>query len=207
MRNILLNLIAAGVLVVSVACLAKEQAGMPVSEPSVTPSSNSQESEISWPSDPIGSMRFIMEPDEGMKRAWVNFERSQQYRLARPSDRQLTPAARARVNSNSPNQVVPFLTWWGVRGLTSSEGKNVLVAIVVDPGRSDHNRYGLVVIASPASEKGVYKTYWVARDEDMESYLISPASGSIFIECFRRDGSEETKELAWGRKAKRFKLE
>ena len=38
------------------------------------------------------------------------------------------------------------------------------------------------------------------REEDMESYLISPASGSIFMECFRRDGVEETRELAWDRK-------
>ena len=206
MRNIFFNLIAAGALLVSVACLAKEQAVVPQNAPGPIPLSQSQRAEISWPSDPTNAMSFVAERDEGLKRAWINFERSQQYRLAQPSDRQLTPAARARVNSNNPNQIVPFLTWWGVQGLTSSDGKDVLVAIVVDPGRSDHNRYGLIVIASPVSERGAYKVYWVAREEDMESYLIPPASGSIFIECFRRDGSEETKELAWDKKAKQFKL-
>jgi hypothetical protein len=141
-----------------------------------------------------------------LKRVWADFERSQQYRLARPSDRSLTPAARARVNSNNPAQIIPFLKWWDVRGLTSSGFKDVLVAIVVDPGRSDQNRYGLVVLAAPASEGGAYKVYWVSREGDMESYLISPASGSIYMECFRRDGGEETKELAWDKKSKRFKL-
>lgn len=87
-----------------------------------------------------------------------------------------------------------------------SNGTDVLVAIVVDPNRSDQNRYGLVVIASPVSGRGTYKVYWVAREEDMESYLISPASGTIFIECFRRDGSEQTKVLTWDRKLKQFKL-
>jgi hypothetical protein len=207
MRNMLLNLLAAGALAASVACIAKEQAATRGSEPSATPLSKSPEAETSWPSDPTSPVSFVVKPGEGIKRAWGDFERTQQYRLARPSDRRLTPAARARVNSNNPNQIVPFLTWWGVRGLTGGEGKDVLVAIVVDPTRSDNNRYGLVVIASPKSEKGAYKVYVAAREEDMESYLISPASGSIYIECFRRDGSEETKELVWDRESKRFRLD
>lgn len=40
----------------------------------------------------------------------------------------------------------------------------------------------------------------------MESYLLSPASGSVYIECFRRDGTEETKELIWERKSRQFRL-
>lgn len=206
MRDVFLNLIAAGILAMAVACLAKEQAVAPNNEPSVTPLVQSQRTEISWTSDPTVSMNFGSQREQGLKSAWINFGKSQPYRLAQPLDRQLTPAARARVNSNNPNQITPFLTWWGVRGLTSADNKDVLVAIVVDPNRSDNNRYGLVVIASPVSEGGEYRVYWVAREEDMESYLISPASGSIFIECFRRDGSEETKELAWDKKSKKFKL-
>jgi hypothetical protein len=73
--------------------------------------------------------------------------------------------------------------------------------------RSDDNRYGLVVIASPKSEKGAYKVYTAAREEDMKSYLISPASGGIYIECFRRDGSKETKELACDRESKRLRID
>jgi hypothetical protein len=203
MRNLFLNLITAGLLLMSVSCLAKEQAIVPKNDSSPTPLSQSQQADISWPSDPT---EFATDDNVGLKREWTNFERAQQYRLARPSDRRLSPAAITRVNTNNPNQVIPFLTWWGVRGFTSNDSKDVLVAIVVDPSRSDHNRYGLVVLASPASERGAYKVYWVAREEDMESHLISPASGSIFIECFRRDGSEQTKQLAWDRKSKQFRL-
>ena len=81
-----------------------------------------------------------------------------------------------------------------------------LVAIVVDPSRSDSKRFGLVVLAAVASEGKDYKTYWVLREEDMESYLISPASGSVFMECFRRDGSQETKLLTWDRTSRQFRL-
>ena len=63
-----------------------------------------------------------------------------------------------------------------------------------------------IVIAAPKSDGGTYKTYWAAREEDMESYLLSPASGSFFIECFRRDGTEETKALAWYRSRRKFEL-
>ncbi len=170
MRYLLHNLIIATFLMMSVSCLVKEQAIVPTSEPSPSPTSQSQQANISWPSDPTESS---MASNDELKRAWAKFERSQQYRLAQPSDRRLSPEAVARVNSNNPNQVIPSLIWWGVRGLTKSDGTDVLVAIVVDPNRSDQNRYGLVVIASPVSEKGAYKVYWVAREEDMESYLIA----------------------------------
>jgi len=139
-----------------------------------------------------------------VKRAWTDFEGSQKYRLAQPSDRQLTPNATARVESNHPNQNIPFLNWWGARGY---EGKrDFLVAIVVDPARSDPKRYGLVVIAAPKSEGPNFQPYWVLREEDMESYLLSGASGSFWIECFARDGPEQTKELAWDSKSRRFCL-
>ena len=38
----------------------------------------------------------------------------------------------------------------------------------------------------------------------MESYLISPASGGVFMECFQRDGTEQTKELSWERRSGSF---
>ncbi len=110
------------------------------------------------------------------------------------------------MNSNSVNQIIPSLIWWGASGYRGTAGKDFLVAIVVDSSRSDPNRYGLVVLAAPTSEGPYYKTYWVLREEDMESYLISPASGSLYMECFRRDGSEQTKEIIWDRKARQFRL-
>jgi len=98
------------------------------------------------------------------------------------------------------------MTWWGVRGYRGFANKDFLVAIVVDPSRTDPKRYGLVVLAAIVSEGPGYKPYWVLREEDMESYLISPASGSVFMECFRRDGTEQTKELAWDRESRQFHL-
>lgn len=156
-----------------------------------------------WPNAPYEHMWN----NEPLKRAWQDFERTQKYRLAQPSDRKLAPAAAARVKSNAAHQIIPVINWWGARGYRGANTKDFLVAIVVDPSRSDPNRYGLVVIAAVASEGKDYKPYWVLREDDMESYLLSPASGSVYIECFRRGGAEETKELIWDRKTRRFSLD
>ena len=157
---------------------------------------------VSWSEDATDS---VMD-NEALRLSWKRFEKSQKYRLAKPADRNLTPAALARTNSNNPRQAIPSLIWWGTRGYRGFGGKDFLVAIVVDPSRSDSKRFGLVVLAAVASEGKDYKTYWVLREEDMESYLISPASGSVFMECFRRDGSQETKLLTWDRTSRQFRL-
>ena len=201
MRNLPRYTAAVGVLLISLSCAATPPDVMRTSSPTPTPVSTA-ETNIPWPSDPTD----YVTDNEPLKLAWRNFERSQKYRLAQPSDRNLTPAAAARVKSNNPNQIKPFLTWWGAQGYRGSTTKDFFIALVVDPSRSDLNRYGLVILAAVASEGPHYKPYWVLREEDMESYLISPASGSVFMECFRRDGTEQTRELAWDRKSRQFRL-
>jgi hypothetical protein len=194
-------MIALGVVVISLSCRPTQPDAVRTSAPIPTPVPTA-ETNISWPSDPTD----YVTDNEPLKLAWRNFERLQKYRLAQPSDRNLTPAAAARVKSNNPNQIKPFLTWWGAHGYRGSDTKDFLIAIVVDPSRSDPNRYGLVILAAVASEGPRYKQYWVLREEDMESYLISPASGSVYMECFRRDGTEQIKELSWDRKSRQFRL-
>ena len=192
-------IVACAVLVVT-SCRREETAPVqPVnSTPVPTPS---YESPVTWSTSDFEER---LDQDKGMKRAWKKFEQSQKYRLAQPTDRNLTREAAERVRTNSENQIIPFLGWWGAEGY---EGKpNFVVAILVDPSRTDPNRYGLVVIAAPTSDGGKWKVHWVAREEDMESYLISPASGSVFIECFRGDGTEEIKEIAWYRSKRQFQL-
>lgn len=168
--------------------------------PSPTPSPIPDETVRAWPSAPYE----YMSDNEPLKLAWKNFERSQNYRLAQPSERNLTPNAAARVKSNSPHQIVPVINWWGAHGYRGE--KDFLIAIMIDPSRSDPRRYGLLVVAAVASEGRHYKPYWVLREEDMESYLLSPASGSVYIECFHRDGTEQTKELVWDRRSRQFRL-
>lgn len=179
-----------------VSCRSTEQVRTAKAVPVVA--QPSPEETVSWGPSPVE-----WTDNDELKRAWIAFERSQKYRLAQPADRRLSPAATERVRTNSSNQIRPSLIWWGADGY---RGKEFLVAIVVDPSRSDVNRYGLVVLAAPESEGARYKTYWVAREEDMESYLISPASGGVYIECFRRDGTKETKTLIWSRKSRGFRL-
>ena len=198
MRLLIVYLISA-VALVFVSCRTQKPTSTEahIAAPSPTPSLA-----VTWSEDPTDE---VMD-NEALRRAWKTFEKSQKYRLAKPSDRNLTPAALARTNSNNPRQAVPSLIWWGTRGYRGFVGMEFLVAIVVDPSRSDPNRFGLVVLAAVESEGKKYKTYWVSREEDMESYLISPASGSVFMECFRRDGSQETRLLTWERTSRRFRL-
>ncbi len=181
-------------------CAPRQPDATQISAQSPTPAPTFDETIRAWPNAPYE----YMSDNEPLKRAWQNFERSGKYRLAQPSDRNLTPAAAARVKSNAAHQIIPVINWWGASGYRGAN--EFLVAIVVDPSRSDAKRYGLVVIAAVASEGPAYKTYWVLREEDMESYLLSPASGSVYIECFRRDGTEQTKELIWDRKSRQFRL-
>ena len=185
-------------LLLCVSCVKKEQ--LRTSQPSPV-TSPTQQTNVLWSADPTEFTN-----NHALKQAWRTFEASHQYRLAQSSDRNLSPAARERVNSNSVNQIIPSLIWWGARGYRGATNKDFLVAIVVDSSRSDPNRFGLIVLAEPTSEGQSYKTYWVVREEDMESYLISPASGSVYVECFSRDGSEQTKEIIWDRKSRQFRL-
>ena len=198
MRLLIVYLIST-VALVSVSCKTQKPSS---AEAPIAAASPSPRVDESWTEDPTDAVIN----NEALQRAWKRFEKSQKYRLAKPSDRNLTQAAVARANSNNPHQAVPSLIWWGTRGYRGFAGKDFLVAIVVDPSRSDSNRYALVVLAAVASEGKNYKTYWVSREEDMESYLISPASGSVFMECFRRDGSEETKFLTWEKRSRQFRL-
>ena len=196
-RNGVIHFIVGVVLVVLVSCRSSERP----TEPTVSIATPVSETTMTWSSVDLVER---LDDNKALYRAWRDFERTQKYRLAQPSDRKLTPAAVERVKSNSEYQILPFLTWWGAEGYKGRT--DFLIVIVVDPSRSDANRYGLVVIAAPESKDSNYKPYWVAREEDMESYLLSPASGSVFMECFRRDGTLEVKELVWFRSSRQFRL-
>jgi len=174
MRLLIVYLISA-VALVSISCKTQKPTS---AEAQTLVASPTPRLVVSWSDDPTDSLI----DNEALRLAWKRFEKSQKYRLAKPSDRNLTPAAVTRTSSNDP--AGPSLIWWGTRGYRGFVGKDFLVAIVVDPSRSDSNRFGLVVLAAVVSEGKDDKTYWVSREEDMESYLISPASGSMFRECF-----------------------
>ena len=173
-------------------CGSKQQAALPksVNTPSPTPS-------VTPPPQPDLNEWLAndaeVRKDARLLRAWTNFERSQKYRLAQSADRKFVPGQSS----------MSFLIWWGAEAY---KGEEFLVAIVVDPSRTDPNRYGMVVIAAPDSAGGTYKTYWVAREEDMSRYIISPASGGVYIQCYREDGTYESKTLGWYRSRQEFRL-
>ena len=192
--------IAVSAVILFASCVREEGVKKATQPQNANVASSPDRSRVTWSSSELA---IWLDNNKELKRAWIHFERSQPYHLAQPSDRNLTAAAAKRVSTNNEGQIVPYQRWWGAEGY---QGRDFVVAIVVDSSRTDPNRYGLVVIAAPTSDGGKYKPYWVAREEDMESYLLSPASGSLFVECFRRDGTEETKALAWYRSKRQFQF-
>lgn len=140
--------------------------------------------------EPRASLESVLadgpENNKALQRAWANFRRSQKYRLAQAGE----------------TQHKPYLIWWGAEAY---QGDEFLIAIVVDPSRADSNRYGLVVIAAPKSDGGKYKPYWVEREKDLSSCEFSPASGSVYFECDRQDGTQQ-RALAWFRSRRKFEL-
>ena len=184
-QRLLLLMFAVCALVALVSCSTQQEAKTP--GPSTAVNSNVTPT----PPAPVESLESVLaerpENNKELQRAWTNFTRSQKYRVAQPGE---------TVHS-------PYLIWWGTEAY---HGAEFLVAIVVDPSRTDQNRYGLVVIAAPTSDGGKYKTYWVAREQDLEKCEISAASGSVFFDCVRADGTEKQRKLVWFRSRRQFEL-
>ena len=165
-----------------------------VNRPAKTNASSTVNSNIAAPSPSSPAATWSTEYFYGrlenakeLKRAWTRFERSQKYRLAKPED----------------VQHQPFQIWWGCEAY---QGPDFLTAIVVDPSRSDPNRYGVVVLAAPESEGSKYKTYWVTREENLQDCEVSGSSGSLFFRCLKGDGSRETRSLGWYKSRREFRL-
>ena len=158
---------------------------------------------IQWSPDPT---QQDISPDPELKRAWAIFEKTTGYVLARPQDRTFSRAALSRLAGSSPGRIVPAIVWWGLTGFESAGPRDSLVAIVVDPMRTDLNRYGLVVIAAPKGDGGRYRTFWVVRESDLGAWAFSPASGSVFVEAYREDGTSEIRDLVWDDRGREFVL-
>jgi hypothetical protein len=72
-------------------CGRRQPDATQISARSRTPAPTFDETIRAWPNAPYE----YMSNNEPLKRAWLNFERTEKYRLAQPSDRNLTPPAAA----------------------------------------------------------------------------------------------------------------
>jgi hypothetical protein len=164
------------------------------SRPAVTPN---------WPLDPT-TLSVDDEPE--LRRAWERFVSTSGYQLARPEDRTFTEAAISRMGGEYHGRVVPAVVWWGLTGFEAHSGQDSLVAIVVNPRRSDPNRYALVVLASPASSRGRIETYWVVRDANLGAWALAPTSGSVLVHAYAPEGRVDAKDITWNRARQEFEL-
>ena len=159
---------------------------------------------LQWSADP--TEQAIGLPDENLTREWQEFERTQRFVLARPEDRLFTDAEVSLLGSTYGAFARPGLVWWGLTGFVSHNASNSLIAIVVDPSRTDSKRFALVVIAAPTRDGGKYSHFWVQREEDMSKWVLSPASGSVFVRQYESGRLSDTKDITWNPKLHQFDL-
>ena len=128
-QRLLLLMFAFGAVAALVSCSTQEQAKTP--GPPTGPNFNSSPTPEERPIGTATDLAWMIEDRKEMKRAWANFERSQKYRLAQAGEIRHSP----------------FMIWSEAEAY---QGDQLLLVIVVDPSRSDRNRYGLVVIGAPS---------------------------------------------------------
>src|SRR5689334_20695153 len=123
MKHMLLCVILIGIL--SVACTANRSDQAAINSPTITPTPTLR----TWPSNPTDDLM----DNQALRVAWKQFEALQNYRLAMPTDRNLSSEALRRLGWDGPQQGISYMPWWGARGYRGFSNKDFLVAIVVDP--------------------------------------------------------------------------
>ena len=155
------------------------QSAAGVSQPSKSPE-RSPEVEKSV-TELITELPFLEKGERtGLSRAWTRVPQHDNYRAANASEFEN-----------------PFLT----HEYGEMAGAYGLAALVVDKTR-DADRFSLVIfVRRPANR---YDLYWIYRNMDLSKYRMSRASGDIFVDYPRGDGTKGVCEIQWDRKQRRW---
>lgn len=131
-----------------------------------------------------------------LKKAWLLFVKSGQYRLAGKQDMRDPEAMSHR----------PYAYSWGDLGFDTDASQSYhLAAIVVDTSRKeDDDRFGVVVFSAPRGEKGAYKPYWLLRNKDLSRAFFSGYSGYLELVINNRDGSPGGCDIRWNNQLRRY---
>lgn len=73
-----------------------------------------------------------------------------------------------------------------------------LALIIADKSLSRSTQFSLIVFIRRPQNK--YDLYWIYKNENLSQVSLSRASGDIFVNGFREDGSTLSCEIVWSRK-------
>ncbi|HUS09669.1 MAG TPA: hypothetical protein VMZ30_04310 [Pyrinomonadaceae bacterium] len=73
-----------------------------------------------------------------------------------------------------------------------------LALIIADKSLTRSTQFSLIVFIRRPKNK--YDLYWIYKNENLSQVALSRASGDIFVNGFREDGSTLSCEIAWSRK-------
>ena len=114
-------------------------------------------------------------------RAWVRVPNHDRYRVARVSD------------FENPIMTNDYGEMAGAYGLA---------ALIVDRTLATPNRFSLVIfIERPANR---YDIYWVYQNMNLSKYRMSRASGNLYVDEVRDDGTRAVCKIEWDRNERRW---
>ena len=149
-----------------------------VNQPSTSPAPPEPEKSVSE------LIKELSQPEKeerlGMLRAWVRVPHHDHYRAAQASDFS-----------------TPFMT----SDYGELAGAYGLAAMIVDKTLSTDCFSLVIFIRRPANR---YDVYWIYRNMDLSKYRMSRASGDIFVNYPRSDGTDGICEIQWDRKVSRW---
>jgi hypothetical protein len=150
-----------------------------VSQPSTSPES-SPEPEQSV-TELIRELPFLeKEGRSGLLRAWAGVPQHDDYRVARKSE---------------------FANSFMIHEYGEIAGAYGLAALVVNKTHNTNRDSLIVFIRRPANR---FDVNWIYRNMDLSKYGMSRASGDIFVNFPREDGTSGICEIQWDRKESRW---
>jgi hypothetical protein len=129
---------------------------------------------------------------EKIQKVWKKFTANGQYRLAQPSE------------INVSKSVRPYVYIWGDLNYDKRIEDDHLAAIVVDMTKNDQNRFCLVIFSPIKNAKDKYDINWLYRDKDLSKTTVSRASGEFYVEQFSDDGNRKACSVNWNKKRQIF---
>ena len=135
-----------------------------------------------------------LSPETGktvLGQVWSRFVREGKYRLATRDDFEFPQwAVRARLLPRQEDIDMPFISSW-----------IGYAAIVVEVGRNDPQRFGLVIVTTDegarqgANQKNVI--HWFCRNKDLSHSALNTSSGRLYLTQFEERATYTTCDIGW----------
>ncbi|HJP95818.1 MAG TPA: hypothetical protein VJ843_00445, partial [Candidatus Saccharimonadales bacterium] len=136
---------------------------------------------------------YLIENNPALHKAWQGFTKDGHYRLARLSDMKF---------SESNIQPLPY---WQSTEVQNDAG---IAAIIIDTHEPQGSQFGIVVFKyeGGSGDKERYSTYWLCKGTDLSRMGLHRASGYVFLDTYKEDGTRKTCSVPWSYRKHRYVL-